>query len=194
MNVAHAAVRIRPLARSDVRQMQAWQRHTDPLLTPYNVPVLADAQQAVFWDFWTGKAATVSLAGELEGRFIAHILLRDYDADFGSADLGISMDPAFVGQGLGTQFLRLTRRYAATELGIQKITLEVAGWNLRALRAYEKAGFVETGRVWMPWDTPVDFQALLADPARAWLKPFVRIDTGYTIVLVRMCAQNSRSI
>lgn len=194
MNVAHAAARIRPLVRADVQQMQAWQRHADPLFAPYNVPVLTDDQQAAFWEYWTGKPDTVSLAGEIDGRFIAHILLRGCDRNAATADLGISMDPAFVGRGIGTQLLQLTRSYAATQLGIYTITLEVAGWNRRALRAYQKAGFVETGRVWMPWDTPVDFRALLADPAHEWLKPFVRIDMGYTIVLVQMCAQNSRSL
>ncbi|GAC1651588.1 MAG: hypothetical protein NVS9B12_00020 [Vulcanimicrobiaceae bacterium] len=174
--------------------MQRWQRHTDPLLVPYNVPALSAQQEEQFWAYWTGKPATILLAGECDGRFVAHILLRDHRAQERSAELGIAMDPAFIEMGIGTQLLRLTREYALETLGIERITLEVAGWNRRALRAYEKAGFVETERVWNAWDTPVDFRAILADPQNEWLREYVRIDTGYTIVLVRMCAQKTRSL
>lgn len=174
--------------------MTRWQRHTDPLLVPYNVPPLAQDQEEQFWEYWTSKPSTVSLAGEMDGRLIAHVLLRAVDLHASSADLGISMDPACIGAGIGTKLLQLTRTYAGQELGIRTITLDVAAWNRRALRAYEKAGFQEIGRRWVQWDTPVDLRALLAQAGNEWLAEFVRIDTGYTIVEVRMCAQETRSI
>lgn len=193
-NVARPALRVRSLERSDIAQMQSWQRHTDPLFVPYNVPELSSDQEETFWRYWTGKPETISLAGVMDGRFIAHILLREHDARERSADLGISLDPAYIGRGLGTELLLLTREFAFEEYGIERITLDVAAWNVRALRAYEKAGFVEVERRWMDWDTPVDFRALLDRPGNEWLWEHVRIDTGYTIVLVRMCAQKTRSI
>jgi len=174
--------------------MQSWQRHTDPLFVPYNVPVLSEDQEETFWRYWTEKPGTISLAGVLDGRFIAHILLRDHDPQAACADLGISLDPGFIGQGLGTELLLLTRDFAYQSLGIERITLDVAAWNQRAIRAYVKAGFRETGRRWIDWDTPVDFRALLQGPENQWLWEHVRIDTGYTIVLVRMCAQKTRSL
>ena len=174
--------------------MQSWQRHTDPLFVPYNVPQLSVDQEESFWRYWTEKPATISLAGVMDGRFIAHILLRDHDRHERSADLGISLDPAYIGRGLGTQLLLLTREFALLTYGIERITLDVAAWNVRALRAYEKAGFVETGRRWIDWDTPVDFKTLLGEPENGWLWEHVRIDTGYTIVLVRMCAEKTRSL
>jgi len=174
--------------------MQSWQRHTDPLFVPYNVPVLSGDQEETFWRYWTEKPKTISLAGVVDGRFIAHILLRDHDPVAGCADLGISLDPGFIGKGLGTELLRLTRDFAYETLGIERITLDVAAWNKRAIRAYVKAGFVETGRRWIDWDTPVDFRTLLEGPGNEWLWEHVRIDTGYTIVLVRMCAQKTRSV
>jgi len=174
--------------------MQSWQRHTDPLFVPYNVPALRADQEERFWRYWTEKPATISLAGVMDGRFIAHILLRDHNPPADSADLGISIDPAYIGRGLGTELLILTREFALEKYGIERITLEVAAWNARALRAYTKAGFVEVERRWIDWDTPVDFRALLEKPENEWLQEHVRIDTGYTIVLVRMCAQKTRSL
>ena len=193
-NVARAALQVRPLERTDIAQMQSWQRHTDPLFVPYNVPALSGEQEEAFWRYWTHKPATISLAGVMDGRFVAHILLRDHDAQAGSADLGISLDPAYIGQGIGTQLLRLTREYAFDTYAIARITLDVASWNQRAIRAYEKAGFVELERRWIDWDTPVDFRTLLDGPGNEWLREHVRIDTGYTIVLVRMCAEKIRSL
>ena len=194
MNVAHRGLRVRPFERRDIPWMQQWQPHTDPLLKPYDMPRLSGEQHEQFWEYWTGKPATISLVGELNSRCIAHILLRDHCEAQASADLGIALDPAYLDRGLGTELLRLTRAYAAQTLGIEKITLEVAGWNRRALAAYAKAGFEEIDRRWIQWDTPVDVRALLCKPGNEWLHAFVRIDTGYTIVLVRMCAQKTRRI
>ncbi|MDP9017904.1 MAG: GNAT family N-acetyltransferase [Candidatus Eremiobacteraeota bacterium] len=187
-NVAQGSLLVRPLERTDISQMQKWQRHTDPLFTPYNVPVLTPEREETFWQYWASRPATISLGGFLGDRFIAHMLLRDYDPQAGTADLGISLDPAYLGQGLGTVLLRLMRKLARETYGIEEITLEVAGYNERAMRAYRAAGFVETGRRWMSWDTPIDFRALLAMPEHRGLGEFVRVDNGYMIVLVRMSA------
>ena len=166
--------------------MQRWARHTDPLFATYNVPKLSAAQSRAFFERIAGPG-TISFAGETGGHMAAHIVLRHVDLAGGSADLGIAMDPAWTGRGLGTEFLRLTLAEAALR-GLARVELDVASYNERAMRAYRKAGFRETERRWMRYETPVDFRALLADPANAWLAAHVRIDTGYMISLVHMCA------
>lgn len=174
--------------------MRQWERHADPLFQTYNVPRLTPEQQETFWRYWTGKPGTVSLAGEFEGRFIAHILLRDLDPEAKTADLGISLDPAYVGQGLGTELLRLTQRFALQSFGLNQLTLDVFAYNRRALRAYLSAGFEEIDRRWIQSETPVDFRALLQMPENAWMREFVRIDSGYMMVLVRMSAQTKKAL
>ena len=173
--------------------MAAWGRYDDPLFTPYNIPKMSGEQQEAFWRYWVLRPKTIALAGEADGRFIAHILLRDHDPAAGSADLGISMDAALVGQGLGTKLLQRLRTYAQTEHGIRLITLDVAGYNLRAIGAYKRAGFIEDARRFVSFDTSIDFAALLENAHYDWLRPFVRrsetIGGGYMIELVRMYAE-----
>ena len=180
------AVRIRPFRLEDVDAMQGWARHTDQLFATYNVPKLTGAQSRAFFERIAGPG-TISFAGEAGGLLVAHIVLRHVDPAAGYADLGIAMDPAWTGRGLGTSLLRLTLAEAA-RLGLTRIELDVASYNERAMRAYRKAGFRETGRRWMRYETPVNFRALLAEPGNAWLADHVRIDTGYMISLVHMCA------
>ncbi len=51
------------------------------------------------------------------------------------------------GKGYGTDAMRVILRYAFTELNLHRVSLDVFGYNPRAIRSYEKAGFVEEGRV-----------------------------------------------
>ena len=173
--------------------MAAWGRYDDPLFSPYNIPRMSAAQQDAFLRYWVERPNTIALAGESNGRFIAHILLRDHDRSAASADLGISMDAALVGQGLGTKLLQRLRAYAQSEHGIKRITLDVAGYNLRAIGAYKRAGFLEESRRFIPFETSIDFTALLENSQYAWLRAYVRrsetIGGGYMIELVRMYAE-----
>jgi len=50
------------------------------------------------------------------------------------------------GQGYGTDAMRVILRYAFDELNLHRVTLDVFGYNERAIRSYEKCGFKEEGR------------------------------------------------
>lgn len=49
-------------------------------------------------------------------------------------------------QGYGTDAMRVLLRYAFTELNLHRVSLSVFEYNQRAIRSYEKAGFVYEGR------------------------------------------------
>ncbi len=49
------------------------------------------------------------------------------------------------GQGYGPEAARLILKYGFEELGLHRIGLEAYSHNARALRAYEKAGFIHEG-------------------------------------------------
>lgn len=51
------------------------------------------------------------------------------------------------GQGYGTDAMNLILRYVFTELNLRRVSLIVFEYNPRAIRSYEKAGFVVEGRV-----------------------------------------------
>lgn len=50
------------------------------------------------------------------------------------------------GKGYGTDAMRVILRYAFRELNLHRVSLDVFEYNPRAIRSYEKAGFVVEGR------------------------------------------------
>lgn len=69
-------------------------------------------------------------------------LLRDGD----EAELRIRLGAADArGRGIGTEAVRRLVRHGFDELGLRRIWLQVFATNVRAIRAYEKAGFRRCG-------------------------------------------------
>jgi RimJ/RimL family protein N-acetyltransferase len=66
----------------------------------------------------------------------------------GDAFVGIGLgERGYWGRGYGSDALRVSLRYAFTELNLHRVTLNVFAYNARAVRSYEKSGFVVEGRV-----------------------------------------------
>jgi RimJ/RimL family protein N-acetyltransferase len=63
------------------------------------------------------------------------------------ATLGIALGREHLGQGYGTDAMRVIVSYGFRELGLHRIALGVAPFNPGGIRAYEKAGFTEEGRL-----------------------------------------------
>jgi RimJ/RimL family protein N-acetyltransferase len=97
-------------------------------------------------------------AGKDERNIVVGIVARDGDHLIGSAGLhGINLvnHSAWFGlmigavdardRGYGTEATRLIARYGFEELNLHRIELSVFAHNPRAIRAYEKAGYVREG-------------------------------------------------
>jgi RimJ/RimL family protein N-acetyltransferase len=64
-----------------------------------------------------------------------------------NAWVGIGIgDRDFWSKGYGTDMMKVCLRYAFDELGMQRVSLGLHGYNTRALHSYEKAGFKLEGR------------------------------------------------
>ena len=80
-------------------------------------------------------------------RFIGITRLAPIDQRRKSARFATGiLDPDRLGQGLGTETTNLVVRYGFEHLALDTIELTVLADNTRAIRAYAKNGFVETGR------------------------------------------------
>jgi RimJ/RimL family protein N-acetyltransferase len=63
-----------------------------------------------------------------------------------SAFLAIGIgDPHFWGKGYGTDAMKLLMQYAFQELGLYRVGLNVISANERAMRLYERLGFIREG-------------------------------------------------
>jgi RimJ/RimL family protein N-acetyltransferase len=64
-----------------------------------------------------------------------------------SAELGIFIgEKGYWNQGYGTEAMRLLLKHGFETLNLNRLALDVYENNLRAVRSYEKAGFVHEGR------------------------------------------------
>lgn len=68
--------------------------------------------------------------------------LRDIDRRNGSAEVSIFLLGGTWGQGLGTDAMRAIVDFGFGELRLERIWLRVFDYNPRAIRSYEKTGFV----------------------------------------------------
>ncbi|MGC9538183.1 GNAT family N-acetyltransferase [Streptomyces sp. UG1] len=79
------------------------------------------------------------------GELVGEVVLYEWDPKARSCIFRTLIGPRGRGRGLGTEATRLIVGYGFEQLGLHRIQLEVYGHNHRALRVYEKAGFVVEG-------------------------------------------------
>lgn len=83
---------------------------------------------------------------EYQGRAIGNLMLDNFvEADRrASLIIGI-LNPDALGKGLGTEAIRAIAEFAFDTLGLHKLSTRVLAFNTRAIRAYERVGFVREG-------------------------------------------------
>jgi len=87
-----------------------------------------------------------------EDRVIGFSVLEGFDWHARSVWVAIGIgEPEYRGKGLGTDAMNIVARYAFQQLNLNRINLTVFGYNPRAIRSYEKIGFVHEGseRQWL---------------------------------------------
>ncbi|WP_313686460.1 GNAT family N-acetyltransferase [Pantoea sp.] len=89
----------------------------------------------------------IAFVGEIDGNMVGELTLfvEQRPRTRHGISFGICVDPAFSGRGIGEQLIRTGMDYAFNWLGVQRIELEAFHDNHRALRLYQRMGFVHEG-------------------------------------------------
>lgn len=176
------------MRRGDVDAFAAWGRHVDPLFRHYNVPALARPEADAMWAILSSDSGArrpyAGLAGEL---VVATLMVRNIDRAAGSGEIGIMVDPAYLGRGLGRRIL-LAFLAVLQQDGFRHVYLEVAAYNERAIAAYRAAGFTTSGEHWADPEPGLDVVSLLEGPAPEVIVANVRrtAEGRYQARIVRM--------
>jgi RimJ/RimL family protein N-acetyltransferase len=92
-----------------------------------------------------------------KSRFSFRIIETGTGSSIGHAEIYLTEDNAYLGRvligeenlrarGLGQAIVNQVLAYAFYDLGQYKVTLHVFEWNSRAIKCYEKVGFILTGK------------------------------------------------
>lgn len=88
-----------------------------------------------------------AILDKVTGQLLGEIVLNELDPAAKSMNLRIALSSANLGKGIGSQSLELVVDYGFQVLGLREIRLDVWTENLRAIRAYEKVGFVSQSTI-----------------------------------------------
>jgi RimJ/RimL family protein N-acetyltransferase len=136
---------VRKLRRTDLLEMTKWRPFDDPLLDEANWPQRSLSELNLWYSrFDKDPRRMLCAVTDQSGRIIGSITLRER-VGRRSARLGITFGADFVDQGFGSEALALFLDYYFGELRYEKLVLDVAGHNQRAIRVYKKLGFVTIG-------------------------------------------------
>ncbi len=136
---------IRTMERDDLDKMESWRPFTDPLSGLWNIPRSTSVSRDIWFVMHGTDPSRMWFAIErtADGQLIGTLSLREIVKPI-SARLGISLGADYVDQGYGSEALSTFLPYYFHTLGFQRMLLDVAAANKRAIRVYERLGFQQT--------------------------------------------------
>lgn len=92
----------------------------------------------------TGKVVQTIICDAQTNKSLGSVYIRDIDTVHKKGEYGIFIgEEEARGRGVGTTAAKLMIRYAFEELDLHKLFLRVLAENVRAIKSYEKAGFIK---------------------------------------------------
>lgn len=132
---------LRMLGAADLTLTREWRNHPESRDAFHSTAVITPEQHLGWFRSYLQKDDDFVFIMEVAGRPVAQAAL--YDVAGGSAEFGrLLVDPAARGEGLSHRVIALCLGIADETMRLDEVRLEVKPSNLRAITAYERAGFV----------------------------------------------------
>jgi RimJ/RimL family protein N-acetyltransferase len=143
-------VRLAASQTDDAEHFARWSQNDDYLRMLDNdpaKPLSPDAYSQWEQSFWNApNTFAFRLRTLADDQLIGLVVLGDVQWMHGTAMLGIAIgDPAYWDKGYGTDAMRVILRYGFNELNLYRVTSNTMGYNIRSMKAHEKAGFQREG-------------------------------------------------
>jgi RimJ/RimL family protein N-acetyltransferase len=145
-------VRLRGVREDDLPRLAWWEMDPGRMATQSNwvIPPSEAAARERILKWSANQEDDTSFAIETLGdpaELVGNVGLWGARPKDRCATLGIALGREHIGRGYGTDAVRVIVGYGFREIGLHRIQLEVAPFNPAGIRAYEKAGFTEEGRL-----------------------------------------------
>jgi len=144
------AVVLRRHRPDDLPTVRRWYRDPElARLTRYSLTPMSDEDVDRFFHgrLMSPENVAYAIVERARDRLIGLTTFSNMDPDNGSTLFHITIgEPDAWGRGYGTEATRLMLRLAFESIGLHRVSLSVFSFNERAIRSYQKAGFVAEGR------------------------------------------------
>ena len=145
-------VRLRALERGDLEVLRAMVNDPEVMRYSNTFRPISDVEQGAWFEGVVrgGNAVWFGIEDARRGQptLVGTCCLVDIDPVGRKAELRVRVgDPASWGGGLGTEACALLVQHGFLALNLERIWVRVFDHNARALRLYEKLGFVVEGRL-----------------------------------------------
>ncbi|MDX9713888.1 MAG: GNAT family protein [Dissulfurispiraceae bacterium] len=165
---------LRELSANDVTsQYLGWLQDVDAkkyITAASHTSCLSDLKQYVCSRIGREDILFLGIFDKSTGLHIGNIKYEPVNSALGFAVMGILIgNPAFRGKGVATEVLNSSAQWLKTHRNIDQILLGVSKYNIKAIRSYEKTGFVIADSPYLPisveeqiimsWDVPDEIPA-----------------------------------
>lgn len=148
-------IKLRHLKESDAEYMHEWMQDRDiqkcfrKRMNEMTVEQVKDfcceASNSFQKQICTGESRHWAIVEDDNDEYLGTISLKEIDLENRNAEYAVVMRKEVQGKGIGLQATNLLLDIAFNQMKLHKVYLNVLEDNLRAIRMYERAGFVFEG-------------------------------------------------
>jgi RimJ/RimL family protein N-acetyltransferase len=167
---------IRHWSRNDLDELAAWPRYQFPdegFVFSFKEKT-PEERDRLFRSREDRTDMMVLIIDHASHRVMGYISLQEMDwINREVGNIGFRIEPSWCNRGIGTLVLRSVSQWCF-DCGLRKLRLDVAASNNRAVRCYEKVGFMRTREFWRDAENLKGEN--LEQPRYDFLRPHVRIE------------------